>query len=58
LTRSLKTPIVAGDALVQAIQAGSSTLAAHLASHLLDQGEQTLRGRSGSVRVWTRRTCE
>jgi adenylate cyclase len=54
LTRSLQTPLVVGDPLIQAIRAGSSETAAELAAHLLDQGEQKLRGRAGSVRIWIR----
>jgi adenylate cyclase len=55
LTRSLQTPLVVGDPLVQAIRARSSSGAAtELAAHLLDQGEQKLRGRDGSVRIWIR----
>ena len=56
LTRTLKTPLVVGGPLVDAARAGSSETAAALASQLLDQGEQTLRGRTGAVQVWTRGT--
>jgi adenylate cyclase len=56
LTRTLKTPLVVGDALINAVTAGSSETVLTLASQLLDQGEQTLRGRAGPVRIWTRRT--
>src|SRR5712691_939458 len=58
LTRSLGTPPVVGGALVNAVKAGSSAIAAALAGQLLDQGEQTLRGRAGPVRIWTRRTSD
>src|SRR5437763_1583784 len=54
LTRSLDTPLVVGDALVEAIAAGSSAEAA-LFERLQDQGNQELRGRSEPVRIWTRR---
>ncbi len=54
LTRSLDTPLVVGDALVEAIAAGSSAEAA-LLERLQDQGNQELRGRSEPVRIWTRR---
>jgi adenylate cyclase len=54
LTRTLETPLVVGDALVNAVRLGGSDSAAALASQLHDQGEQALRGRAGSVRIWTR----
>jgi len=54
LTRSLKTPIVVGDALVSAIKAGPSGAAASLVGQLWDQGERELRGRAGAFRIWTR----
>src|SRR5205823_10335408 len=41
LTRILKTPLVVGGPLVDAIHLGSSETATALASQLLDQGEQT-----------------
>ena len=55
LTRTLKTPLVIGGPLVDAIRAGSSEIAAALVSQLQDQGEQALRGRAGAVRVLTRK---
>jgi adenylate cyclase len=55
LTRSLGTPLVVGDALVSAVAALPPGIAAGLLGALEDQGEQALRGRSGPVRVWTRR---
>jgi adenylate cyclase len=55
LTRTLETSIVVGDALLQAVKAaGSSADAQALADQLVDRGEQTLRGRAGPVRIWTR----
>jgi class 3 adenylate cyclase len=54
LTRTLKTPLVVGGSLVDAIHTGHSETAAALVSQLQDQGEQPLRGRAGEVRVWTR----
>src|SRR5271165_7098028 len=54
LTRSLETPLVVGDALVGAVKSGASETAAALASQLHDRGEQTLRGRTEAVRIWTR----
>jgi len=54
LTRSLETPLVVGDALVDAVNSGTSGSAAAMARKLRDQGEQTLRGRAEAVRIWTR----
>jgi adenylate cyclase len=53
LTRSLDTPLVAAEAIVNAINATPSPDAAELLSALREQGEQSLRGRSASVRIWT-----
>jgi adenylate cyclase len=55
LTRGFGTPLVVGDALVGAVAALPPDGAAELLGTLEDQGEQSLRGRSGAVRVWTRR---
>ncbi len=55
LTRSLGTPLVVGDALVGAVAAMQADGAAELLGALEDRGEQALRGRSGAVRIWTRR---
>src|SRR5713101_1095962 len=55
LTRSLGTPLVVGDALVSAVTAAPANGAAELLGALEDQGEQALRGRSGPVRIWSRR---
>jgi adenylate cyclase len=63
LTRSLATPLVVGDALVtaaaampQGTTAGTTANGvAELLGALEDRGEQVLRGRSGPVRIWTRR---
>jgi adenylate cyclase len=54
LTRSLETPLVVGDALVEAVNSGGSNIAATLARQLHDRGEQALRGRAGAVKIWTR----
>jgi adenylate cyclase len=54
LTRSLETPLVVGDALVEAVNSGGSNIAAALARQLHDRGEQALRGRAGAVKIWTR----
>jgi adenylate cyclase len=56
LTRALETPLVVGDSLVNAVKMGSSKIAAARVDQLQDQGEQTLRGRAGAIRVWTRKT--
>jgi adenylate cyclase len=53
LTRILETPLVVGDPLVRAVEAGSSTVAVEMAGRLLDRGEHKLRGRAGPVRIWT-----
>jgi adenylate cyclase len=55
LTRGLATPLVAGDALVEMVRAGPRDDGMALLNRLEDQGEQTLRGRSAAVRVWSRR---
>jgi adenylate cyclase len=52
LTRSLNTPLVAAEAIVNAIKAAPSPDAAELLGALCDQGEQSLRGRSAPVRIW------
>jgi adenylate cyclase len=51
LTRTLETPLVAADAVVEA--AGSGDAAAAALAGLRDRGEHALRGRSGAVRIWT-----
>ena len=53
LTRTLGTPLVAADAVIRAIKIGPERIAAELLDHLSDQGEQAVRGRSGTVRIWT-----
>jgi adenylate cyclase len=55
LTRTLQTPLVVGDPLVSAAKLGSSEIAAALTDELQDQGEYTLRGRAGAIRIWTRK---
>ena len=55
LTRSLKTQLVVGDAVVRAIQALSPEIAAERLGRLEDQGEHNLRGRTSTVRIWTRK---
>ena len=53
LTRALQTPLVVGDAVVQAIKALTPEIAAERTRKLEDQGEHNLRGRASPVRVWT-----
>jgi adenylate cyclase len=53
LTRALKTPLVVGDAVVQAIRALSPEIAAERLGQLEDRGEHNLRGRASPVRIWT-----
>jgi adenylate cyclase len=55
LTRSLKTQLVVGDAVVRAIQALSPEVAAERLGRLEDLGEHSLRGRASPVRIWTRK---
>jgi adenylate cyclase len=52
LTRTFGTPLVVGDALVDAAKVAPSDTAS-LICRLRDRGEQILRGRAGAVRVWT-----
>jgi adenylate cyclase len=53
LTRSLNTPLVVAEAIVDAINAAPPADSAELFAGLREQGEQALRGRSAPVRVWT-----
>ncbi len=53
LTRALKTPLVVGDPVVQAIRALSPEIAAERVAQLEDRGEHNLRGRASPVRIWT-----
>jgi adenylate cyclase len=55
LTRSLKTQLVVGDAVVRAIEALSPEVAAERLCRLEDLGEHSLRGRASPVRIWTRK---
>jgi adenylate cyclase len=51
LTRTLDTPLVVAEAIVNAINAATSPDAVGLLVALCDQGEQSLRGRSAPVRI-------
>ena len=53
LTRSLNTPLVAAEAIVNAIKAAPSPDAAELLGALCEQGEHSLRGRTAPVRIFT-----
>jgi adenylate cyclase len=53
LTRSLNTPLVVAEAIIDAINAAPPPDLAELLAGLHEQGEQALRGRSAPVRVWT-----
>ncbi len=54
LTRTLQTPLVVGEPLAAALRNGSPRGAGALLEQLRDGGEQTLRGRAGSIHIWTR----
>jgi adenylate cyclase len=54
LTRSLKTPLVVADSVIGSLNGALPADLEALVGQLRDQGEQTLRGRSGAVRVWTK----
>jgi adenylate cyclase len=49
LTRELKTPLVVADALLRQIGGDPGALPVPLQ----DGGERELRGRSGTIRIWT-----
>ena len=53
LTRILGTPLVASDTLVQAIDAARDEGAGAMLQRLRLAGERKLRGRAGSLKVWT-----
>jgi adenylate cyclase len=55
LTRSLGTPLVVGDGIIQAIHGFSPEIAAESIGQLEDRGEHSLRGRASPVRLWTRK---
>jgi adenylate cyclase len=52
LTRTLETPLVVADAVVQAVQTAANGDPAALAG-LRERGAHELRGRSAPVRIWT-----
>ena len=53
LTRTLETPLVAADAVIGAVKDAPEHDAGALLGQLTDRGEQAVRGRSGTVRIWT-----
>jgi adenylate cyclase len=53
LTRTLDTPLVVADAVVDAVKAGGDAEARAALTHLCDAGEHELRGRLRPVRIWT-----
>jgi len=55
LTRTLGTPLVVGDTLVSAVKTSCPDIASEITAQLEDQGEHSLRGRAGPVRIWTRK---
>ena len=57
LTRELGVPLVVSDALVVAIAGESHSQSGQLLEDLQDLGEQTLRGRSAPVRIWSRQSA-
>jgi adenylate cyclase len=57
LTRELGVPLIVGDALVVAIAGESHSQSRQLLEDLQDHGDQTLRGRSAPIRIWSRRSA-
>jgi adenylate cyclase len=55
LTCTLGTPLVVADALVAAVKTRSPDIASEVMEQLEDEGEHSLRGRAGSVHIWTRK---
>jgi len=53
LTRSLETPLVAANAVIEAINEAPDHPAGALLGMLRDCGEQPVRGRSNAVHIWT-----
>jgi len=54
LTRNFATPLVVSNDLVAAVKSSPTGREHRSLAGLQDRGEQTLRGRSGAVQVWTR----
>jgi adenylate cyclase len=53
LTRSLRSPLVASEAIVAAVTAAPAPDATELLAGLCERGAQTLRGRNAPVHIWT-----
>ncbi len=53
LTRSLGSPLIVADAVVEAVRAAPTDDTIELLGSLREGGEQSLRGRSAPVRIWT-----
>src|SRR5512143_1929534 len=53
LTRELRTPLVVADAILCQIGGGQPPDPAALPIQLTCKGEHELRGRSGTIRIWT-----
>jgi adenylate cyclase len=53
LTRTLETPLVAAEAVVRAIAEAPGADADAALARLKDQGEHAVRGRTGTVHIWT-----
>src|SRR6185503_18047194 len=53
LTRTFGTPLVVGDAVVAAAKSAGTSDIAELLARLENGGDQTLRGRTAPVRIWT-----
>ncbi len=54
LTRNLRTPLVVAHSVVANLNGVRSPELDALLAELRDQGEQTLRGRSGAVHIWSK----
>lgn len=54
LTRELETPLVVAEAVVRQIVGGQADGSIEPPLGLQDRGERELRGRSGTIRIWTR----
>jgi adenylate cyclase len=58
LTRSLQTPLVAGEAFIAAVRNAPELELTAMLARLEDHGEQILRGRSAPVHIWIGRPNE
>jgi adenylate cyclase len=53
LTRTLETPLVAADAVIVGVKESGNAMALAALAYLHDRGEQELRGRKATVKIWT-----